>query len=97
MEPGDCSNKMTFIVVGSEAVQVRYDKCKAMKDSAIVPPQDLKFFRTFRWHLNPEQSKDYEEWERRSISTAKDRLLAQRQAALKDIEAVMAAGSKPKT
>jgi hypothetical protein len=95
MEPGECRNKMTFIVVGSEAVRVRYDKCKAMNDSTIVPPQDLKFFRTFRWHLNPEQNKDYEEWERRSISTAKDRLLAERQAALKDIEAVSAAGSKP--
>ena len=95
MEPGECRNTKTFIVIGSEAVQVRYDKCKAMKDSTIVPPQDLKFFRTFRSHLSPDQSQNYEEWERKSISTAKDRLLAQRQAALKDIEAVTATGSKP--
>ena len=86
-EPGDEYEGQTFIVVGSEAVRVRYDKCKAMLENSIVSPEDIKFFRTFRWHLSAEQHKDYEEWERRSITTAKDRLLAQRQAALKDVEA----------
>ena len=96
IEPGDSSVTRTFNVFGHEAVEERYNRCAQLKDDSVVPTEDLKFFRTYRWHLNEVQSKKYEQWEKQSVATAKSRLVALRQAALLDVETNTAADKKQK-
>ena len=84
IEPGDSSKKRKFVTFGDEAVQQQFDKCSTSED--IVDGPDLKFFRTYRWVLTDVQKTKFDEWERHSVSTAKDRLTAVRNAAIKDVE-----------